>query len=559
MRRPSSRPLLAYGLLLGSILLAGLYLRTANLTDVQSFNGDQGRDYLEVMKWVRQGQWPLLGPDRAVGDRALGPGWFYTIAPALALGRFHPAAGAAMVAVLSMLAIFCGADWVRRATGSRAAALVTAAALAFSALGVEMGRTLWNPHALPLGTAALAWLIALLPRRPLPCLAGALALMAILPQWHTTGFLVDAAALPFLALALRGAWPAARAAGRRAWALWGAALLAVVALLYVPPLVYELKPGPGNLATFFSKSNLPARPYPEALPMRALLALAGLAERAADQAFFTNHGAAVLGEPELGFPVALAAACGAAFVALWVGAARRRAPDWAAAYLALLTAGFWLVLFLKGSAVQGYYLIAVQPAPVLLAAWVAGRLIVAPASCRPDADAPSNPSAVRYRQLGGVALLLLAGALTLGQLPRAWAWHQGATPYGYSFRVVREVAEAIARDSGGRPYSMELAEAANFPGHYFYLLRRLGRPPLNGDYYTHAIERDKLGERTYIVVTPGMARAPELKGIGGPNEEPIALRNVLIYRIERTRLPQNIRRLKVEIHDDLTWTLEAVL
>lgn len=212
-----------YWTFLAALLATGLYMRVANLDEIQHFEGDQGGDYIEVMKWLKdRGPWPLLGQIRSVGDRGLGPGWFYTIAPAMALTDYHPAAGAATIAVMSALTIFLCADWVRRATTSRAAALVTAGVFALSARWTDAGRTLWDPNTLPFAVAALAWLIALLPRRPVPCMAVALALVAILPQWHTLGLLVDVTVLGPLALAWRAARPAMATTPRRTWVLWEA-------------------------------------------------------------------------------------------------------------------------------------------------------------------------------------------------------------------------------------------------------------------------------------------------------------------------------------------------
>lgn len=533
-----------YAPALGALLLFALFLRMANLANVQDFNGDQGRDYLVVMNWVQRGAWPLLGPDRAaVGDHALGPGWFYTVAPAMALSGFHPVAGAATVAALSVLAILLMADWVRRASGSRAAALTLAAVMALAALWTDKSRTLWNPHVLPLGVAGLAWLIQGMARRPVPCLAGALALLAILPQWHTTGLLVDAAAAPCLALAAWAAWPEARRARPASWALWGGALLAVGLLLYVPPLIYELKPGPGNIASYFAKAAIPAQPFPGGLSWRALLAYDRLLGMTSYLAFLITP------VEYVGLRLAAGGAVAAAFLALYGGLLRRRQVDFANGYLALLGAGFWLVVFVKGQSVQDYYLIPVEAALPMLAGWTAGRLLRAPGAAG---------ARVRLRPLLGTALLLGAGALSLAQAPRAWGIHGGAIHYGYSFKVAREVAGRIAQDADGRPFSVELAEPYNFPAHYFYLLRWMGRAPLNEDYYAHAIAREQMGERIFIIVGPGMP-APALKGGLEPGvlADEVMVRNVGIYRIDPKALPPGTRALRLSFEGP-EWALEAV-
>lgn len=533
-----------YHAALGGLLLLALWLRLDNLGAVQNFNGDQGRDYLVIMNWAQRGEWPLLGPDRAaIGDHALGPGWFYTVAPAMALSGFHPVAGAATVAALSVLGLFLMADWVRRATGSRASALTLAAVMGLAALWTDKSRTLWNPHVLPLGVAALAWLMQGIERRPVACLAGALGVLAILPQWHTTGLLVDAAAAPFLILAARASWPEARRAGRRSWALWGGALLVWTLLLYLPPLIHELKPGPGNLASYFMNAAIPAKPADGGLGWRGVWAFDRLAGLTAYHAFLINPAKWMEAR------VALGGAVAAAFVAVYFGLLRRKRMDYAAGYLALLGAGFWLVLLVKGESVQDYYLISVETGLTMLAGWTAGRLLTAPGRAG---------ARVRLRPLLGTAMLLGGGALCLAQAPQAWGIRGGAIHYGYSFKVAREVAGQVARDAGGRPYSVELAETYNFPAHIFYLLRWMGRAPLNEDYYAHAIERERMGERIFIIVGPGMAPAPALKGGLEPRAlaDMVMVRNVGIYRIDPAALPPGTRALRLSF-DEFDWTLEA--
>ena len=407
-----------YWAALAVMLALALYLRTADLMDVQHFQGDQGRDYVEVMKWIKDGHWPLVGPLRVMNDFTLGPGWYYTIAPAMALSGFYPTSGAATVAVLSVLTIFLIADWLRRSTGSRAAALTTAAVMAFSTQWTTMARTLWSPHVLPLGVVGLAWLIAAVKRRPAPALAGALMLMAILPQWHTPGLLVDAAALPMLVMAFWQAWPLARATRCRNWLVWGFALLVVVGVLYIPPILYELQPGPGNIASFFSKVNLPAAPYPGSLGWRAWLAFDRLLWALCYRAFSGNMTAlpavrlalaAMLGAGFLFFftrgfvPSLRDSGCGGAPNPTLKGGAdvvsslrdnpRPNAQlfltsgiDWSAGYLALLVAGYWLLLFLKGSAIDEYYMISPEPALLLLAGWTAGRMLSGLSDVRRDGD-----------------------------------------------------------------------------------------------------------------------------------------------------------------------------
>ena len=251
-----------YGSALAVTLALGLVLRVANLGAVQHFQGDQGRDYLEVMGWLRDGRWPLLGPLRITGDYTLGPGWYYTLAPGLGLSGFHPAAGAAVMAVFGVLAAALAGEWVRRATRDRLAALAVATVYAFSAPWVFEGRTLWNPHPMSFGVVAVAWLIQRLRRSPAssaPALAALLALLPALAAWR----------IRQRNLRKKRSWKGPAKDGRkiaarfRKWrsgAAWVFAGL-FIAALYVPPLLYELQPGhPSNLGGYFSRTVFPGLP-----------------------------------------------------------------------------------------------------------------------------------------------------------------------------------------------------------------------------------------------------------------------------------------------------------
>ena len=260
--------------ILGLILALGLFLRLDNLHNVQRWTGDQSYFYTMLMNWFHDGDWPLLGVYRSIhGDRSLGPGFYYLLAPAMWLGRCGPSAGAVTIVFLSVGAIFLYWFWIRRTTGSALAALTTAALFACSESWVATDRVLWNPNTIPYSVAALACLIEGMRRRPVPCLALFLMLAAVMPQWHTTGIPVLAAAAFPAAWALWQGWAGLRAASRRAWLGWGAALAMVLVALYLPPIIYEFKPGvPSNLRHYIENSFLPAPPQRPPLTERVAAA-----------------------------------------------------------------------------------------------------------------------------------------------------------------------------------------------------------------------------------------------------------------------------------------------
>lgn len=518
-----------YGCAVGVVLCLGLLLRLANLGSVQHFQGDQGRDYLEVMRWIQDGRWPLVGPQRITGDYTVGPGWYYTLAPALALSRFHPAAGAATMAVLGMLAAWLAGEWVRRATRSRLAALVVTTLYSISALGVYADRTLWNPHPLPLGVVAMACLIQGVRKRRTAVAAALIVLLAILPQWHTTGLLVDLAALPALVLAFwraRQGLRISRAGGSGRHIIIGAIAAGSILLLYVPPLLYELEPGhPGNLGHFFSRTLIPGAPSGAAAGESALLAFNRLALEVFRHTFDYP---AIFQSPALlqavlfglrGLTLALAV--------MLVRRAWRRRLEPSTFFLVLLVAGYGGLLLLKGAAVQEYFMTALYPAPLLLAGWLMGGLL---------RDARGALPRRLPQQCAGLTLVFASLALGLGQFPRAWMIHQEAgLRRKDDLAQQRRVAEWIVHDSAGRPYSLQLAGFANTSAHYLYLVRWLGRAALNTDYQSHAVPRAELGELLYVIdeVDPEGVNPLVAQGVA---ERAAEFRGSTVYRIPSGKL-----------------------
>ena len=534
-------------ILLAVILLLGLYLRLSNLGTVQRFGGDQGKYYMEIMDWFQKGRWPLLGPWRCVGgDRAIGPGWFYTIAPALALSGFHPVAGAATIAVVGMLAIFLSWFWVLRVTGSQAAALAVAAIFSFSYQWVAADRVLWNPHMLPFAVVALACLIEGIPRRPVPCLALILMLTAILPHWHTSGIPVIMAAFPFVILATIRARGSLKEASRRAVLLWGLALLALLVTLYLPPIIYEFGPYPSNLRHYLANSFIPTPPSLDPIGVRAVGTTDRLIRCVMEKTFYSSS-------LTRGWPAWIAASV---LVLLFLATYGRtwfkswRTVELSPAYLVLLLGGFWLQLFLKGANVLDYFLQPVMTAPVLLAGWTAGRLLT-----DRDPRAVGSP----WARSGG-ALIIAAGLLLMAaQLPRAWAVPHGRVGYGQTYKNSREIARYIVADTGAKPFSLRLIDEYRHPTmHLQYLVRWLGHPAENPIInHLRPIPRKFLGDQLYVVVQGKLRKEPKFAGPTIPLDPPVKIKDSWIYRIPAARLPPNFQAVEIQVQDG-RWIIKII-
>lgn len=517
-------------LILALILGLALYLRLDNLHNVQRWGGDQSYFYTIVMDWLHEGKWPLLGVYRSLhGDRSLGPGFYYLLAPVMWLGRCHPASGAVVIALFSVFAIFLGWLWIHQTTGSAAAALATAAVFTLSEGWIATDRVLWNPNTIAYSVAALACLIEGMRRRPLPCLALFLMLAAIMPQWHTTGIPVLAAAVP-AAWALWQGRAGLRAASRRAWLGWGAALLLVLIALYLPPVIYELKPGPSNMRHYIQNSFIP----PPALqpPLASRLAEgSGRVVRMVTSQNFILH----LRQAQEPFAQFAAAAGLVLFVVLggltWRRQGRSAPPS--LLFLACVLGGFWLIAIQGGKNSPQYYYLPMLGVPVLLAGWMTGWLL---------RRETARPALKWGAQVGG--MLLLAAALTAAavQIPNDLKVPQGKVSYGFFFRDTQKIVKYIKDDAKGRPFSMLTTDPPDTsPSYMHVLLRTMGVRTTNsmpGLSLRRPSMRFTLGEVLYVVGRGApMNNLPEIAGPVFALGKPVRVADAWILRIPVASLP----------------------
>ncbi|HOR27724.1 MAG TPA: hypothetical protein PLG73_06865 [Candidatus Sumerlaeota bacterium] len=546
---PNRRQLALDLTLLAAMLAVGLYLRLANLTLVQHFQGDQGRDYVVVWDWIRAGRWPLLGPYRGVaGDFAIGPGYFYLIAPLMVLTGFHPVSGPATIACMNALMVVLAWRWVLLSTGSRLAALFVPFTILFSAVWTVTDRYNWNPNTLPLATMLMAALIFGLRRRPVPCLTGYVMLCALLPHLHTTTLLMIAVSLPIVLWVLlreRPDW--ARDRGHRRWA-WIALAAVWLALLYTPPLIYEIGPRT-NLKGYIARS-IPPSPPPEGPPLaRAHDALDRLGR-------WTMHhnwpNRWPVHYPRNVLMLASILAGAAAMLAWSVGHRRARRADgeWAVLYLLLQLGGMLYVAFQKGDNFEQYYANQILAIPVLLLGWLLGMLLSGMA--RQLGPAGRRRAAVVWAsRLLAFAILVACGRWTVTQLPDAIGVHRGKVWYEFQFVRTQEIARAIINAARGRPYSFQYFGPGGVRDHFEYLLRYMGNGPRNDPGDGRRIRARDLGSALFIL-TQNEANAwrPWFESAATPaTPSPLRIHDANIYEIPRSAMPLELRWVEVVERD----------
>ena len=149
---------LTYCILVCIIGLAA-YLRMYRIEDYMTFLGDEGRDVLVVKRMIVDGKWTLLGPTASVGGFYMGPIYYYFMLPFLWASNLHPtgpAFGVALVGTLTVLLVYLlGAAIANKKVGLMASALY-----ALSPLVIAYSRSSWNPNIVPffaISTIYLLW------------------------------------------------------------------------------------------------------------------------------------------------------------------------------------------------------------------------------------------------------------------------------------------------------------------------------------------------------------------------------------------------------------------
>ena len=207
------------------------------------FDGDQGHDMLTLLRLVRDGQIPLLGPPTSIGDFHHGAAYYFLLAPLAWFSGSDPLVVMTGIAVLGVAAVAV-TWWLARAMGGRVAGAIAGLLLAVSPAAVEQSTFIWNPNLIPFFAVvalAAAWHAHTSHRARWWTLAVAGAGMVM--QLHVLGVVFLP---PILGLGIAEVVRARRSgdAGRARSVLVAiAAGLVAIALMYIPLAVHEVQTG----------------------------------------------------------------------------------------------------------------------------------------------------------------------------------------------------------------------------------------------------------------------------------------------------------------------------
>ncbi|MEO8463062.1 MAG: glycosyltransferase family 39 protein [Chloroflexota bacterium] len=229
---------------LGVILVIAAATRFIGLAGRGDFDSDQGHDMLTLVRLVRDGQFPLLGPPTSIGDFHHGAAYYYLLAPFAWLSGADRAIGV-MAGIAGFGVAAVGVTWwLGRSIGGRAVGAMAGLLLAISPAAIEESTFIWNPNPIPFFAAtslAVAWRAKQTGRAAWWAVSVATAGMVV--QLHVLGIVFLPAIVAFLVVdAFRAFRAGERARVRAAMRGLGAGLL-IVALLFVPLLIHELQTG----------------------------------------------------------------------------------------------------------------------------------------------------------------------------------------------------------------------------------------------------------------------------------------------------------------------------
>jgi Dolichyl-phosphate-mannose-protein mannosyltransferase len=220
-------------------------LRLPGIDARGTFDADQGHDMLTLLRFTRDGVWPLLGPKTSVGEFHHGAFYYYLLAPVAAISNDDPVVVTAWIALLGIGAVML-TWWLARAIAGPAAGPLAGALagmlLAISPAAIDESTFIWNPNpiaffaVLALGAAwrAHSGVGRMSPGRIALWWALAIGAAGAVTQLHVLGavFLIAIGGLALLEIRRSRAALAGIAGG-----------LAIVALLFLPLAIHELQTG----------------------------------------------------------------------------------------------------------------------------------------------------------------------------------------------------------------------------------------------------------------------------------------------------------------------------
>ncbi len=228
-------------LMLGVVLAIAAATRLPGLEARAEFDGDQGHDVLTLLRFTRDGIFPLLGPPTSIGDFHHGDFYYLLLTPVGALFNSDPTAVVAAIALMGVAAV--GVTWwLARAIGGRLAGLIAGVLLAVSPAGIDESTFIWNPNPIPL-FAALALAAAWRGRQTGHARWWVLALASagVVFQLHVLGVVFLPPLVALLVVEIRNARRRGDGAAVRRLLWAGLAGIGLIALLFVPLLINELQ------------------------------------------------------------------------------------------------------------------------------------------------------------------------------------------------------------------------------------------------------------------------------------------------------------------------------
>jgi hypothetical protein len=132
-------------LVLSAIVVLGTVLRLVSLPGRGEWDDDQGAELLTMLRWVRDGEVPLVGPVTSAGTTHHGVAYYWILGPSAFLSDVNPVAVVATLVVVGIVGV-AATWWLGRTVGGPLAGHVAALLMTVSPSAIGTSTSLWNSN-----------------------------------------------------------------------------------------------------------------------------------------------------------------------------------------------------------------------------------------------------------------------------------------------------------------------------------------------------------------------------------------------------------------------------
>lgn len=141
------------------VILFALFIRLFRFPELSWFFGDQGIDFMVAQRALKEGVWPMVGPYLGVPNFFVPPTYYWLLTAFLWIGKTPEMVTISFVA-MDLVTLIILYRLVRLLV-DKETGLIAAGLFAMSAVMVDHGRNMWQPHPVQLFLMASLYALSL--------------------------------------------------------------------------------------------------------------------------------------------------------------------------------------------------------------------------------------------------------------------------------------------------------------------------------------------------------------------------------------------------------------